>query len=219
LADGKPFRAARSLAKAQGIAMRLAGYRAELRVVSPADADALPDLASSRFEEIWSLTGQALDGQRVGVVVFAEAEGKRRTEGAPQEALAALLREAGFVTVQVAPPEGVSYEQLRRSAPADLRKWAGEQVSGLLAAKLNTRHAGSEKLGDVDIQFCEASGQAALLDLTDGGVMASAGFGFSRETRAANKERESANDAAIEKGSRLLGERLKDELLACTTAE
>ena len=210
--QGKVLPAARRLRRARHSSISMLSYRAQLRAISPKHAKSLPERNDPKHKELWRESALADEAMRLGVVVFAEADGRPRSTGPAEAALTKMLRDVGLNTARTPPtPRGVTYDGMKRDTPEALAQWAGGAVNALVLAHLIARPTGSERLDTVEIHFYTASAEAVVLELDRGTVLASAGFDTSTSARAGKRDPALAARDALGKGA--------DELSALLGAE
>ena len=207
--QGHAFRALRHLNGALGNSFGLLNYRAQLRVISPEHSfQDDPELVS-----LWREAAEAAGALRVGLILFAEVDGRASASAQAESELSGTLRALGLNTVKLAPPAaGVSYDDMKDTAPARLRDTVGADTNCLVLAHVAATHVASEPLVKLLIHFYQARGELVVLDLDEGAVVASAGFDLSSSTHTGNKERPRASAGALVKASQELGGRLRREL-------
>ena len=167
-----------------------------------------PELVS-----LWREAAEAAGALRVGLILFAEVDGQASVSAQAESELSGTLRALGLNTVKLRlPAAGVSYADLRNTAPPRLRETVGSETNCLVLAHVAAAHVASEPLVKLLIHFYQARGELVVLDLDEGAVVASAGFDLSSKTHTANKERPRASEGALVKASQELGGHLRQEL-------
>ena len=212
---GSAFRALRHLGRALHSAFGLLNYRSQLRVISPNHADdERADVSDVNVGTLWREAALARQELRVGMVLFIEVDGTRSTSWQAEAELSRTLRTIGFNTVKLSPPKDASYADLTKRKIPELCNWVGQDANSLVLARVESCKVGSEKLVKLLIHFYQARGELQILDLSEGQVIATAGFDFSPGTHTGDKNPARAAEAALLLAAKELGKYLERELSA-----
>ena len=210
---GSAFQALRHLGRALHSAFGLLNYRSQLRVISPEyAADQRTDVSDVNVGTLWREAALARQELRVGMVLFIEVDGAPSTSWQAEAELSRTLRSIGFNTVKLSPPEESSYTDLTKRKIPELYNWVGQDANSLVLARVEARKVGSEKLVKLVIHFYQARGELQILDLSEGQVIATAGFDFSPGTHTGDKIPAQAAEEALLLAAKELGKYLKREL-------
>jgi len=212
--EGRAFQAASYFNRALKDSFGLLNYRAQLRIISPSQAEAAPSANDAAMPSLWRDAALAAEDLRVAVVVFVQADGRRAPPGAVEAELARSLRGLGLNVVQGSADEKVTYAELRNRPANDLRQYVGGRANCLLLADFAAKEVTAQKLVELVIYFYRARADAALLDLDTGREVASAGFDWSADTQTGKSVPAQAADESLLKAAQEMAKLLKAELVA-----
>lgn len=212
--SGSAFKALQHLARALRNAFGILNYRSQLRVISPEHARTQDAHAADvNIGALWREASLARGELRIGMALFVVTDGHSATSWQAEAELSRTLRDIGFTTLNLSPPLGKSYSQVKTQAVSSLREWAG-QANTLVLARLEAQKVASERLGKLVIHFYQARGELQVLDLTEGQVVATSGFDLLPATHTGDKVPARAVEEALLRAAKELGKRLRTELLA-----
>ena len=213
---GNAFQALRYLNRAVNQSYGLLNYRAQLRAISPKHAEGISaERRDTGLPSLWREAALAAEGLRFGVLLFAEATGRRSDPGRVQAEFSRALRSLGLNTVKLPPPGAVaSYADLKKMPVSELRERLDTSIQGLVLAQVEAKHVASERLVRRVMHFYQARAEGLVLDLNEGRVLASAGFDWSAGTHTAETEAPRAAEGALLKAASQLGDLLRTELAA-----
>jgi LPP20 lipoprotein len=207
---GAAVTALRHYNRAQADIYGLLAYRAQLRVVAPAMARGkTPEVDEKRVTAIWRESALASKTVRVIVIAFQQDGKISKLSPAQGVAMSTMLRKLSLVSVKMPPPPAKDYEAMGKMEVRTLRYWAGDDANCLLVTSLGTELVDTAKLGSTTMYFYRGKGQATMIDLADGGVIAGASFELLAKTQTAKKTHRLAADGALASATEELAARLE----------
>lgn len=216
--QGRPFPALSRYNRARNAAVDIMAYRVQLRIISPPHARDLGPPANNAA--LWQEAALAARALRFGVVAFEEKDGRSSPSKRHASALTAALRRLGLEPVKIPPPppHAAGYAALRQLSVPRQREWVGERADCLLLASLESEDVRSATLGETVIHFSRGRGEAVVVDLVEGKVVADASFGYLPQTHTGNREQRHAADEAMTKAASELARRIERQLAAALNA-
>ena len=164
---------------------------------------------------MWREAAFAAEQLRAGVLLFVEDKARQRDTGRAEAELSRALRSLGLNTVKLPPSsKDASYAALKKMSAWALRQRLAGKANCLVLARLETKHIASEQLVKLIMHFYQARGEAVVLDLDEGRVVASAGFDWSPGTHTGEEDAARAAEGALLKAAKELGLLLSEELAA-----
>jgi len=218
-AKGRRVKAVAHYSRARKASLARLAYRSQLRVVAPDLARGLPAaVGDDDLIGLWHEAALARDALHTGVVVFVEGDGGSVVSSRRGASFSTMLRGLELNTVKLPPPPAASYAALRRLDIGRLREWVGGGADCVLLANLGAQFVQDAKLGTMTVYFYRGKGEAVVLDLSDGGVIAEAGFAYSPTTHTGKADRARAKEGALSKAATQLRKMIERDLAKALSA-